>query len=222
VNEELRQREIIWNFNPPQGSHFGGIWERVIRSIKRVLCVLTAEQTLTDDALLTLFAEVEFIVNSRPLTPVLLDPTGEEPLTPNHLLILRSSADHSTGIFTKEDNYVRKRWRQVQYLTEQFWSRWKREYLQTLQTRSKWQQPQANFEVGDIVLLYDDSEEDGHWAVLWTLIRTIRGLYAKSWFEPGAIRCCVGRLRNSVALCLMIRNVTMFTCIYAASGRHAA
>ena len=77
----------------------------------------------------------------------MLDPTGEEPLTTNHLLMLRSLADHSTEIFAKEDNYVRKRWRHVQYLVEQFWLRWRREYLQILQTRSKWQQPQTDWEI---------------------------------------------------------------------------
>jgi len=106
---------------------------------------------------------VEFIVNSRPLTMIVLDSTGEEPLTPNHLLLLRSPADHSTGIFTKDDLFVRKRWHQVQYLTEQFWIRCRREYLQTLQTRSKWQQPQKNLEIRDIVLLCDDSVPRGKW-----------------------------------------------------------
>ena len=30
VNEHLRQRQITWNFNPPQASHMGSVWERVI------------------------------------------------------------------------------------------------------------------------------------------------------------------------------------------------
>ena len=161
VNEQLRQKEIIWNFNPPLASHMGGVWERVIRSIRRILCALLKEQTLTDDFLSTLFAEIEFIINSRPLTPVVLDFLGEEPLTPNHLLLLRLSDDHSTGIFTSDDNYVRKRWHQVQYLAEQFWIRLRREYLQALQTRVKWQKPQPKFNIGDIVLLHDVSR--GKW-----------------------------------------------------------
>ena len=163
VNEHLRQRQITWNFNPPQASHMGGVWERVIQAIRQVLCVLISNQTLTDDSLLTFYAEAEFIVNSRPLMPIMLDTRGEGPLTPYHLLMLRLPADHSTGIFTKEDNYVWKRWRHVQYLVEQFWLRWGLELLQILQTRSKWQQPQTNFKVEDIVLLLDDSAPRGKW-----------------------------------------------------------
>ena len=35
-------------------------------------------------------------------------------------------------------DYKRKRWRRVQYILNVFWQRWKAEYLQTLQTRNKW------------------------------------------------------------------------------------
>jgi hypothetical protein len=38
---------------------------------------------------------------------------------------------------------------------EQFGSRWRREYLQTLQSRRKWQQTQENIQEGDLVILKD-------------------------------------------------------------------
>ena len=43
-------------------------------------------QTLTDEVLTTLMAEVEGIINLRPLIPVTMDLKNDEPLTPNHLL----------------------------------------------------------------------------------------------------------------------------------------
>ena len=132
INEYLKQRSVKWVFNPPYASHMGGIWERVIRSIKRILSALLTSQPTTDDSLITLFSEVESIVNSRPLTPVLQDPEANEPLTPNHILLMRPSPSYTPGVFSESDNYVRKKWRQVQYLTDQFWRRWRREYLQTL------------------------------------------------------------------------------------------
>jgi hypothetical protein len=30
------------------------------------------------------------------------------------------------GIFVKEDLYLRKRWKRIQFLADQFWVRWKR------------------------------------------------------------------------------------------------
>ena len=65
--------------------------ERVIRSIRLSDGYGAAtQQTLTDDSLATLLSEAEFIINSCPLIPVVLDASGDEPLTPNDLLRLRS------------------------------------------------------------------------------------------------------------------------------------
>ena len=41
-------------------------------------------------------------------------------------------ANFPSVTFTNEDNYSSKRWRQVQDLSQQFWSRWSREYTQAL------------------------------------------------------------------------------------------
>lgn len=77
-------------------------------------------------------------MNGRPLTKVSGDPTDLEPLTPNHLLLLRGKPSLPPGLFGKGDLYSRKRWRQIQYLAELFWKRWIREYFPLLQERQKW------------------------------------------------------------------------------------
>lgn len=105
------------------------------------------------------------IINSRPLTAELLnDPSASEPLTPNHILMMKSTiVPPLPGQFVKEDLYLRKRWRQVQYLANEFWIRWKREYLLNLQTRQKWQKNRRNLKVNDIVLLKDDQAPRNEW-----------------------------------------------------------
>lgn len=147
---------IRWERNPPYASHMGGIWERQIRSVRQILTSLLHEHstTLNDESLRTLLTEAESIVNSRPLTTEGLNDPTMEPLTPNHLLTLKTKPIlPPPGVFQKEDAYCRKRWRHVQYLANLFWTRWKTEYLSNLQVRNKWTIPQRNFEVGDIVLL---------------------------------------------------------------------
>ena len=65
------------------------------------------------------------------------EPYDLEPLTPNHLLLLKPNGLLPPGVFDKRDLYFRKQWRQVQYLANVFWSRWIKEYLPTLQHRQK-------------------------------------------------------------------------------------
>ena len=123
----------------------------------KVLAALLKEQMTKDETLQTLLCEVETIISGRPLTKVSDDPRDLEALTPNHLLLLRSGPILSPGIFKKEDSYARRRWRQVQYMADQFWGRWTREYLPLLKTRQKWNGSQRNLAVGDVVLIVDDT-----------------------------------------------------------------
>ncbi|XP_073230045.1 uncharacterized protein [Porites lutea] len=163
IHEFLLQRNVKWLFNPPSGSHFGGVWERCIRTVRKILVALMKEQPLDDEGLTTLMCEVESIVNGRPITKSSDDPSDSEALTPSHLLLLRSGARLPPGVFRKEDGYSRRRWRQVQYLADVFWRRWIREYLPQLQERQKWTYPSRNFAVDDIVLVVDDRVPRSSW-----------------------------------------------------------
>ena len=89
IHEEMLERNIKWSFNPPYGLHHGGFLERCIRSIRRILRALLLEQTKDDEGLTPLMCEVESILNSRPITVVSEDSRDLEPLTPNHLLLLK-------------------------------------------------------------------------------------------------------------------------------------
>ena len=163
IHDSLLQKGIKWFFNPPTESHHGGVWERLIRSTHKILAGLTKEQILDNESLQTLMCEAESIINGRPLTKVSDDPKDLEPLTPNHLLLLRRDTPLPPGLFVKSDNLSRRRWRQVQYLTDIFWKRWKKEYLPLLQERQKWFRPRRNFAVGDTVIVADESTPRNVW-----------------------------------------------------------
>lgn len=163
IHNSLLQKNIKWSFNPPYGSHFGGIWERCIRTIRKILQALLREQITDDESLATLMCEVESIMNSRPITTVSSDPNDMEPLTPNHLLLLKSEIIPPPGLFKKEDLLSRRRWKQVQYLADIFWRRWSKEYLPLLQLRQKWVHPQRNLAVGDVVLVAGETSHRNSW-----------------------------------------------------------
>ncbi|XP_038077334.1 uncharacterized protein LOC119745182 [Patiria miniata] len=137
IHDNLLQKGISWQFNPPAGSHFGGIWERLIRSVRKILYSLMREQNvhLSDEALQTLLCEVEAVMNGRPLTECPNSPNDLDVLTPNHLLLQRSGESLPPGLFDEHDKYPVKQWRQVQYFADIFWNRWSKEYLPLLQER---------------------------------------------------------------------------------------
>jgi hypothetical protein len=142
IQDALLNDDVDFEFNFPQASHMGGAWERMIRCIRAPLesLLVTHGQQLDDELLHTLLLEAEAVVNSRPLT--YLDASSVESdtaLTPAQLLTLKDRVVMPLpGNFVKEDLFCRKRWRRVQFLVNDFWYRWHREYLSQLQTRAKW------------------------------------------------------------------------------------
>ena len=88
-----------------------------------------------DESLLTLTTEAEGILSSQPLTvETINDPGSFKPLSPANILTMKSKAVMPPpGKFLRPDLYCRRCWRQVQHITIELWSCWKKEYLQALQ-----------------------------------------------------------------------------------------
>ena len=130
------------------------------------------EQSLDEEGLQTFFCECEAILNSRPITTPSNDMNDLEALSPQHLLLLKTQPNLPPGLFQKDDTYARKRWRQIQYMSDLFWKRWTKEYLPQLQTRQKWNHPSRNFIPGDVVLIVDESAPRGSW-LMGRIVKTM-------------------------------------------------
>ncbi|KAK7896434.1 hypothetical protein WMY93_021759 [Mugilogobius chulae] len=200
IEKTFSQEGIMWNFNTPAASHQGGVWERLIRSVRSVLTSVVGQQTLDDEGLLTVFCEVEAILNDRPLTKVSDDPNDLEALTPNHILLLKGKPVLPPGLFEKSDIYIKRRWRQVQYIAELFWKRWTSEYLLVMQQRQKWTKAKRNLSPGDIVIIADATAPRGSWMmgrVLSTtsdskgLVRSVRVQTKTSILERPVTKLCL-------------------------------
>jgi hypothetical protein len=168
ISSYLARQECEWLFNPQHASHAGGIWERVIGMTRKILDAMLHElptKQLTHEVLTTLMAEVSAIMNSRPLVPVSTDTEAPEILSPSMILTQNPSPlPPPPGKFTPKDLHAAQ-WRQVQYLANVFWARWKREFLPLLQVRRKWTQDQPNLRIGDLVFLKDKEIARNEWPI---------------------------------------------------------
>ena len=203
IHDFLLQSDIAWHFNPPKASHMGGAWERMIRTVRKILNPLIKEQRMDEEGLSTLLCTVEDIINGRPLTVVSDDPNDLNALTPNHLLLPGTPYQLPPGLFEKKDMYVRRRWRQVQYLTDVFWRRWSKEYLPILQCRTKWLDRKENLSVGDLVLIAEETPRN-----LWPLARVLE-VYPG---DDGLVRSVKVKTRSTT----LVRPVTKLCLLEAA------
>ena len=88
----------------------------------------------------------------------LSDVNSEVPLSPSHLLTMKIDVIlPPPGTFSRPDIYSRSGWWRVQHIAGEFWTWWRKEFLQILQVRQKWNNWKRNFKVGDVVLLREDS-----------------------------------------------------------------
>ncbi|XP_042230816.1 uncharacterized protein LOC121872215 [Homarus americanus] len=140
----------------------GGVWERQIRTVKKVLQAIVGSQVLDDERLQTLFCEVEAIVNERPITSVPNTPNEPKALTPADLLHLSQKSNLPLGGRPIGESY-RRRWKHVQYLADQFWKCWLTEYLPQLRTRQVHSRPRHNFRPGDLIIIAEANSPLNKW-----------------------------------------------------------
>jgi transposase InsO family protein len=161
IHRKLANSRIEWHFNPPLASHRGGMWERMIRSVRKILSSLAFGRSLDEETLWTYLTYAERIVNDRLLTPVRDGVEEPKPLSPNDLLNPRNSVN--LRIDMPLEQLADKRWRQVNRMITEFWNKWKREYLDTLQVRQRWLGFKENLKVGDLVIVETESTPRMAW-----------------------------------------------------------
>ena len=164
IEERLLQEEITWKFNPPAAPHFGGVWERLVRSCKKAMYAVLGTRSVTEDVLSTTMCLVEQILNGRPLTPVSSDVSDLNALTPSDFLIGRESK--CLPYIPAAEQFVdhRKLFKQAQAYADLIWNRFRKEYVPLLNSRSKWQASASKtLDEGDLVWLIEDSDKRGHY-----------------------------------------------------------
>ena len=158
IEEDLIQQGIRWKFNAPAAPHFGGVWERLVRSFKEQMYAVLGNRSVTEDVLSNTMCLVEQTLKARPLTQVSSDATNLEAITPNHFLI--GNRNLCLPYLSGAEQFVdhRKRLRQTQAYADLIWDRFRKEYMTTLNSWKKWQTTtDRSLQQGDLVWLVEDS-----------------------------------------------------------------
>ena len=157
------RNQITWHFNPPAAPHFGGLWEAGVKSVKHHLRRVIVPNLLTYEEYATLLTQIEACLNSRPLCRIENSKDDLTVLTPGHFLIGQALTSVPEPGITEGEITFNKRWKHIQYMMQQFWKGWSRDYLNQLQQRNKWKEKQTNVTKGDIVIIKEDNTAPTYW-----------------------------------------------------------
>lgn len=127
--------------------------------LKRVI----GSSTLIFEEMTTLLCQIEACLNSRPLVALSKNPEDLAPLTPGHFLVGHPLTTLPESGFFNHDVTPASRYRLVTKMRDDFWRRWKSEYLSTLQPRARWHDVKDQIKVNSIVLIKDADTPPCKW-----------------------------------------------------------
>ncbi|XP_036322049.1 uncharacterized protein LOC118736048 [Rhagoletis pomonella] len=135
--EFCARQGVTWHFIPPGSPNFGGLCEAGIKQMNNHLKRTIGDAALTFVEFYTVLKQVKAVLNSRPISALSDDPTDLTALTPGHFLIGKALiASPEPNLLETNINRL-SRWKQLQQMQQDFWARWRAEYLVGLQVRHK-------------------------------------------------------------------------------------
>ncbi|XP_041984087.1 uncharacterized protein LOC121736770 [Aricia agestis] len=170
--------------------------EAAVRSTKFHLRRILNLTHLTYEEMSTCLAQIEAILNSRPLTPFSSDPSDLLALTPSHFLIGRTLTTVPNPQISEDININQlQRFRRVEIIKQHFWQRYANDYIYSLQQKTKWHHNKRDLMPNTLVLIKDKMAPP----LLWSLgrvekvfpgvdgvnrvaqIKTAKGVIRRAW-----------------------------------------
>ena len=168
LTDRIGEMGITWEFGPAASGHWGGVWERLVGLIKNSMKACLNGKVVNVDTFDTLCAAVAGVVNRRPLTAANNDVNSVQVLSPAHFIYpytFVNSGPHLLPPLSQLGDHLRSSWQETRTLLDDFWCRWRTEYLETLLHRSKWQTSSENYAVGDVVIICEAIVPRERWRV---------------------------------------------------------
>lgn len=165
IAHTLARDGIEWHLIPPRAPNFGGLWEAAVKVAKTHMLRQIGNTSLLHEDLVTLLAQVEACMNSRPLLPMTEDISDLEALTPGHFLI--GSSLQALAEPDLRDVKINRlnRFQFIQQKVQHFWDRWRTEYLREQNRQSSRNATQVQLKVGQLVILQDQLQPPGRWPI---------------------------------------------------------
>ena len=145
----------------PRAPWWGGIFERLVRSTKRCLRKVSGQAKLTYEEVFTVLAEVELVLNSRPLTYV----SADDLLTPSHLMYGRRILNLPDHLLENDEEgfdaqVLSSHLKYLNRTLDSFWKKWRREYLLELPEAHRCS---TGTPVGDVVIVHAEDQPRSLW-----------------------------------------------------------
>jgi hypothetical protein len=171
------QYQVDWQFIPPGSPWMGGVYERLIREVKRSLAGTLNQRKLTIVELNIAVQESAHRMNLRPLTYNSISAEDDIILTPHHLAKNRSGWPLLPGLH--RDQYAnvddRSIYRRGRMLSDEIMRRFTAYYLPVLTKRCKWFKGEPSLKMGDLVLLINPN----YTRTMWRRGRIVKLYYGK-------------------------------------------
>ncbi|KAG5685107.1 hypothetical protein PVAND_014305 [Polypedilum vanderplanki] len=160
-------KDFRWSFIPVRSAWMGGMWERMIKEVKRSLKEVINNKWIELTSFKIAMFETMHRINCRPLTHLSISHEDEEILTPHHLaknkpgwpLLPSAHTLKMSGKGIDERTYYAKGQKLADMLTRRFYEH----YLTELTQRTKWNKKNPNLKLGDLVLIIDPTQTRSTW-----------------------------------------------------------
>ena len=151
--DHLAREDIRWQFNLSRSPRWGGMYEQVIKDLKKTLYKTLCRTTLSFKQLETVMVDIERQMNNRPLT------------------YLESEIEE----IEEDRDEVSKLHKQLKEAKQHVWKRWKHEYIHSLlESHQNNRKIGPIPDIGEIVLVVGDEKNRAKWKK-GRVMRHVRG-----------------------------------------------
>ena len=172
LQDYLARQDINWRFNLSRSPWWGGMYERLIKDVKKTLHKTLGWTHFTLEQLEAVVIDVENNLNNQPLTYLDSDRGEEQVLTPNVLKWGQNAHPIEGEEDEEETSPLNKRLREAK---NHAWKRWRHEYVHSLMETHRITCKAAKVpDIGEIVLIVADEKNRGEWKKR-KVVRHIRG-----------------------------------------------